>query len=141
MLKIRIIKFFIFVFFLFISDRFIGNILQTYFFKQNNEILSYSFSKLNSQILIMGNSRAQHHYDPRIISDSLKMSCYNLGIDGGHSILLPNVLTEIILKRYTPKIIIVEFNPDSQLAFLKDKSYDILFAQMFYNEHRKLLQG
>src|SRR5690349_1749320 len=38
--------------------------------------------KAGSDIVIYGSSRAWVHFDPLIIGDSLKMSAYNLGIDG-----------------------------------------------------------
>jgi len=41
------------------------------------------------------------------------MSCFNAGQDGGHSIFLPYAQVEVILKRYAPRIIILEFDPAS----------------------------
>lgn len=39
-------------------------------------------SKVNSDVVIYGSSRAMVHLDPRLITDSLKVSAYNLGING-----------------------------------------------------------
>lgn len=58
-------------------------------------------------ILIMGSSRAKHHYIPSIISDSLNMSCYNLGQDG-NGIILMDGLYKVLSQRYHPKIIIYD---------------------------------
>ena len=40
-------------------------------------------SKINADLLIIGNSRAFSHYSPLIMDSALQMNCYNLGI-GGH---------------------------------------------------------
>ena len=58
-------------------------------------------------ILVMGSSRARHHYDPRIIEDSLGMSCYNAGYDG-NGIILADGLYSIISERYKPKMIVYD---------------------------------
>lgn len=110
----RILKLLFFFVILIISDQVIGKLLRYLYFNQETgpqKTLTYVLSEVKSDILIFGNSRAQHQYDSRIFSDSLKMSCYNAGQDGGHSILLPEAQINIILKRYTPKMIILEFDP------------------------------
>ena len=42
----------------------------------------YVMKEAKEDILIMGSSRAAHHYVPQIIEDSLGMTCYNAGSDG-----------------------------------------------------------
>lgn len=44
--------------------------------------LSYIFNKEQSDILILGASRASHHYNPQIFIDSLGKTCFNAGQDG-----------------------------------------------------------
>lgn len=58
-------------------------------------------------ILVMGSSRAHHHYVPSIISDSLGMSCYNAGRDG-NGIILMYGMYQMVLDRYKPKLIIYD---------------------------------
>ena len=58
-------------------------------------------------ILIMGSSRAHHHYVSQIIEDSLGMSCYNAGYDGNGIILMYGIY-QMILNRYQPKLIIYD---------------------------------
>lgn len=68
--------------------------------------------KINSEILIYGSSRAWVQFSPKIISNELRRSCYNLGIDG-HSFWLQNLRHKKILKLNTrPKYIIysVDYN-------------------------------
>lgn len=58
-------------------------------------------------ILIMGSSRAHHHYVPQIIEDSLGMSCYNAGYDGNGIIMMYGIY-QMIVNRYKPKLIIYD---------------------------------
>ncbi len=60
-----------------------------------------------SPVLIMGSSRALHHYNPRIIGDSLGLETYNCGVDG-YGILFQYGRLRLMLERYTPKIIIYD---------------------------------
>lgn len=72
--------------------------------------INYAVSKGHNDILIMGSSRANHHYNPRILSDSLGLTAYNLGIDGSGAILMEGFY-RLITQRYVPKYIIYELTP------------------------------
>lgn len=61
-------------------------------------------------IIIMGSSRATHHYIPSIIEDSTGMSCYNAGTDG-NGIILMYGRYKLITNRYNPKMIIYDVEP------------------------------
>lgn len=63
--------------------------------------------KTNDDVLIFGSSRAIHHYNPQIITDSLGLSCYNCGHDG-NGIILFYGWWKMISKRYHPKMIIYD---------------------------------
>lgn len=71
---------------------------------------NYVINKTHENILIFGSSRAIHHYDPRIFTDSLGMSCYNCAEDGS-GILLHYPRLKALIQRYTPKIIIYDIIP------------------------------
>lgn len=58
-------------------------------------------------LLVMGSSRARHHYVPSILSDSLGVSCYNAGWDG-NGIILMYGMYQMVLDRYKPKLIIYD---------------------------------
>lgn len=99
---------------LFCADRLVG-LVSDYLVEhaisgetQKNE---YICDRTNEEILIMGSSRAVHHYDPRIVEDSLGLSCYNCGYDGCGSITAYGLLN-ILSKRYSPKAIIYEITPE-----------------------------
>lgn len=65
--------------------------------------------KTKADVILFGSSRCIHHYDPRIISDSLGMSCFNAGRDG-NGILMMYPYYKMLSERYTPKLIIYDLN-------------------------------
>ena len=108
----------LFVFFVVVVsvDFILGHVLKTINdgvqkgdYGRNNFIMTGLRDK---DILVFGSSRAIHHYDPQILSDSLGMSCYNCGEDGMGILLSYSRLTAI-LSRYTPRVIIY----DVEIAF------------------------
>lgn len=72
--------------------------------------INYAISAGCPEVLIMGSSRANHHYNPQIITDSLGLTAYNLGIDGSGVILMDGFY-RLIIQRYAPKCIIYELTP------------------------------
>lgn len=61
-------------------------------------------------ILILGSSRARHHYDAPFLSNKLGLDVYNAGFDGNGVVLAYGIL-EIILERYHPQLIIYDVEP------------------------------
>lgn len=108
-------------------------------------------SKMNADIVIMGSSRASHHYVSNLMADSLDCSVYNAGMDGKGIIMNYGVLLEII-RRYNPKTIIYDLTPDfdwnkgdneKYLSHLR-QAYDIvgidsIFWNVNSNERIKML--
>lgn len=74
----------------------------------------YVTDKANEDILIFGSSRAIHHYNPQIITDSLGMSCYNCGQDG-NGIILFYGLWQMIKQHHKPKMIIYDVSTSFDL--------------------------
>ena len=119
-----------------ISDFFIGNILEYYYFNVKSGVIfdaNESFTKTKSDILIFGSSRANRHYNPKIIENETNMTCYNTGRDG-YFIFYQTALLQSILKRYTPKKIILDFS--GSLSY-SQKDLDRLAAIMPYYENNK----
>lgn len=71
---------------------------------------NYICDKLTDDILVFGSSRAEHHYNAQMISDSLGISCYNCG-ENGCGIILAYGRLLMLLERYKPKAIIYEVTP------------------------------
>ncbi|WP_310555630.1 hypothetical protein [Flavobacterium sp.] len=97
------------IIFAFIIDFFISKNL-----KKSNSFAHKEYSiwndildkKINADVLIYGSSRAWVQIDPSMISNNLKMTCYNLGIDG-HNFWLQNLRHVLFLENnQKPKLII-----------------------------------
>ncbi len=71
--------------------------------------IHYSVKYVDSPLLIIGSSRAHHHYLPEVLGDSLRTDAYNLGVDG-HFLSYNCVLINTILDRYTPQTILFEIS-------------------------------
>lgn len=84
----------------------------------------FSFNEANYQTIIVGSSRAEHHYVTQLIEDSIGMPTYNVGRDGcffNYNCCLVNS----ILDRYTPKAIIWEFDNDKLYSGIYDPLEDM----------------
>lgn len=129
---------------IFILDRLAGRLLNHYYFKQTNGVAyrtTYAMEQTRADVLIFGSSRANHHYHPRIFKDLLKMSYFNAGRDGTYIFYHSGVLKSA-LKRYTPKIVVLDFMADEFNE--GEQSYDRMAALLpYYSTHpeiRELLQ-
>jgi len=67
--------------------------------------------KLNEDVLVLGSSRASHHYNSSLIKDSLKLSCFNGGRDG-EGLLYSTAIFELALQRHIPKVVILDVTSD-----------------------------
>lgn len=113
-MKKYLFKIFIFVIIIVLSDILWGAFFRYWF--QNiysGEIgkANYIAEQLDEDILIFGSSRAEFHYNPLIIRDSLGMTCYNCGVSGC-GILAAFGRLSLIKEHHQPKIIIVEASRD-----------------------------
>ena len=61
----------------------------------------------DEDILIMGSSKASHHYVPQVLEDTLGLSCFNCGQDG-NGIILQYGRWKMISARYSPKMILYD---------------------------------
>jgi hypothetical protein len=98
--------------------------------------LIYSMDSTEAEIIILGSSRACRHYVPSILEDSLNKTCFNTGLDGNY-IFNSYAVYKSIVKRYTPKIILFDFNPD--VIYDGRESYDQLYSHLpFYEDHSEI---
>ncbi len=120
----------LFISLIFIIDVLVGSLLEDRFF----EITTGKFGTINkslktqSNILILGSSRALHHYNPEIFSERLNESCYNSGI-GGYGLFINFAILNERVKKSLPKIVILDLSPN----VIEDyKSYEKLNALLPY---------
>ncbi len=134
-----LVKAFVFLVILFILDFSIGSILRYFYFKQDSGLLyrtTYSLDSTSADFLIFGSSTANHHYDPYVFEKRMKMSVYNTGRDA-NTIFYNFAVFQSILKRYTPKIAILDFNVGEAREFPRD--YDRLSSLLpYYKSHKEL---
>lgn len=71
----------------------------------------YIRSKMKEDIIIFGSSRALHHYNPDILTDSTGLSCYNCG-QNATGIILTYAYYKIVSKYHIPKYIIYDLSID-----------------------------
>ena len=102
--------------------------------KKSNSFAQKEFStwnaiidgKVNSDILIYGSSRAWVHFNSTMMSDSLQIPTYNLGIDG-HNFWLQYLRHKMVLERNTkPKVIIISID-----MFSLQKRKDLYNSEQF----------
>ncbi len=110
--KLFIKKLFVFILLFIILDFAIGSILEHFYFSPRSKTsgdnkLYYSLNMTNEDILIFGASTAIHGYIPKIIEDSVGMSCYNTGWNGTNIFFSTTILCSV-LQRYTPKVVIFD---------------------------------
>ena len=80
----------------------------------------YITSRCTEDVIIMGSSRGNHHYDPQIINDSLNLSCYNCAYDA-LGILNMYGRYLLMIRTHTPKILIYDiFAPNEIYGDEKD---------------------
>ena len=70
----------------------------------------YVCKESKEDVLIMGSSRALHHYVSSLFLDSLGMSCFNGGQDG-NGIVMQYGRWKMISKRHVPKLVIYDVEP------------------------------
>lgn len=132
-------KFIVLFIFVFVSDFLLGNLLSYYYFKQKrgaDYLTTYSIDSTKADLLIFGSSRASHHYQPSIFENHLNLTCFNVGRDGSF-IFYHYAVLKAILKRYSPKIIILDFNDGE---FSKNESdYDRISVLLpYYKSHPEM---
>lgn len=71
-------------------------------------------------LLVFGSSRAVRHYDPRVLEDSLGLSCYNCG-EQGCGIITSYARYRLIEQRHKPKLVIYEVTPN--FDYFKTEDY------------------
>lgn len=97
---------------------------------QNNY---YILNELSDSIIIMGSSRANHHYMSDNIAKRLKMSTYNCGIDGNGIILAYAFLNNMVSRGESPSMVIYDFFPKFDLHNSGDLSSSLTHLRPGFN--------
>ena len=99
-------------------------------------------SKINADLLVIGNSRALSHFSPLILDSSLHLNSYNLGI-GGHQFNIHNLRYQLYKEHnILPKIILlnVDFFTMQTNPFGHEREQVLPFVRdsVFQNELPKI---
>lgn len=104
--KIFLLRLVILIAILIPIDLYVGSVLHNCFLKSENKI-TYALNGSGDDVLIFGSSRAECHYDPSVISDSLNLSCFNAG-NNGRQLYYNYVQFKLVTDIHSPKIIIFD---------------------------------
>lgn len=122
-----IFRFLLILFCLFVSfiavDFVIGRVLDKLICDipdQSEEGLTYlSVKKVEAPILIIGSSRARHHYNTRQIQDSLGLYTYTIARDA-HFLSYQSSVLNAVLDRYTPNLVLWECSMNALFSKERD---------------------
>jgi len=93
----------------------------------------YIANKANDDIIILGSSRATHHYVPKIIEDSLGVSCYNCG-EEGNGVVLAYGRLRMLTNRYSPKLVIYEITPEFDYGTNEPNTKYLGYLRPYYDK-------
>ena len=94
--------------------------------------VNYVMNESEEDLLILGSSRAVHHYNPEIFQNELGLCTYNAGIDGNGIILMSGLLDKRI-ERKKPKIILYELTPGFDYEKNDNVKY-LFFLKPYFND-------
>lgn len=139
-IRFFLLKLLIFIATVYVFDFVAGKLLQHFYFIQQSGLqyrTTYSMEKTTADMLVFGASRANHHYQTEVFEKEIPgYSVYNAGRDG-NSIFYHYAVLKAILHRYTPKIVILDFENG---ALAKDEqSYDRIASLLpYYGRHPEI---
>ena len=90
----------------------------------------------DEECLIFGSSRVHCHYNPQILSDSLKFSCFNCGRDGA-GIIQNYGKIRLVEDRRSPKLIIYDVFPIVDILTHCDNHRDLDLLRL-YSDNDKI---
>lgn len=96
-----------------VLDRVMGWGLEKLFYEQqhgDDAVTTYLLNEVKEDIIVLGASRASHHFNAEIIEKGTGMSCYNGGRDN-MPVLYSAAVLPYIYQHDTPKIIFLELLP------------------------------
>jgi len=131
---LKVILFFVIVAIIDVLSGFAFGYLRGHAKGGSTEKQEYIANKMNEDIIIMGSSRATHHYNPAILEDSLGLSCFNCG-EKGNGIILAYGRYKMISSRYKPHLIVYEITPGFDYYEWDPYSKYLGYLRPYYNKH------
>jgi hypothetical protein len=106
-------RFAVFTVIVILMDAASGAVLERLYFQQDSGAYADCttiLEQVRDPIVVLGSSRALHHYVPGILRDSLGASCWNSGQDG-QGLLFAEAALELSFARYRPQLVLLDMNP------------------------------
>ena len=104
-----------------ITDRLFGLVADRNIAAKSGGKPSYDLNRIGDEkMIILGSSRAAHHYDTEYLTDSLGIPSYNFGIDG-RGITYHEAILSTALKKDSPQLIILDINPEDFKGFWNER--------------------
>ncbi len=92
----------------------------------------YINDKCDKKLVVYGSSRALHHYNTKVMSDSLGFDCYNCGQDG-NGILLNYGHWLMMKSRYYPQTLIYDIEPNLDFLEYDDNHRYLGWMKAYYD--------
>ena len=92
---------------------------------------NYISNEMTCDVLLVGSSRCEHHYNPQIIEDSLLFTSYNAG-QSGNGIIVAYARYLMMCEREKPQKVIYDINPDFDLLAGFDNHRYLTWLRSYY---------
>lgn len=136
-IKVFLFRLFVLTLVLVILDQALGRLIGHYYFKVRSGSdykTVYAVEQSRDSLLVMGSSRAYHHYVTSALEKGLGMEGYNLGRDGA-GILYDYAVYQTICERSAPQMLLLDVNPDE--LDTREVTYQLLFQLLpHYDKNR-----
>lgn len=93
----------------------------------------YIADRCQDDIIILGSSRATHHYVPQIFEDSLGVTCYNCG-EEGNGVVLAYGRLKMLTNRYKPQLVLYEVTPGFDYGTKDPNNKYLGYLRAYYNK-------
>ncbi|MEJ5961372.1 hypothetical protein [Pedobacter immunditicola] len=104
-------------------DYVMGSGLEYFYHRQRSGTLyrtNYTMDSTRAEVLVVGSSRASHHYDAFSMAGQLGKTVYNGGRDG-QGLIYSAAVISAATHRYKPEVIIIDILPDEFFFNEKDR--------------------
>jgi len=124
---------------LIIADQAIGFLFRRAYFSQRSGDYfrtTYVMDSLQAPFLVLGGSRAAHHYIPSILDSALGLKVYNTGRDDNEIFYSLSVF-RAVTERYRPSFLILELAP-KEMYFARKSYYKLASLLPYYRYHPEI---
>lgn len=93
---------------------------------------NYIANECCDDLLVLGSSRAEFHYNTSLMTDSLGIPCFNCG-EGGCGCITAYGMLDLVEERHIPKYIIYEITPKFDYLTITDNHQFLQYLKPYYS--------